>query len=244
MFTRSAALAAVTCALALALTGCSNDSDPATEPAADGKASASTSPSPSPSEAPEGRLLTAAEAKAALPAVTDLPGSGWQATPIPPDSGESKVEPASCARLWSETATDHSGYKPKIAAVESTGYGTEATGFTEVFFEVASWTNAADSGLPIEASSAVDECASFTVTDDESTDRMTARKLTPLALGEKQAAIQMSFTVEGTPVYLTWCQFAVGHNLISVAHGSTAAGDPQKTLEPAIRGILTDLEKA
>ncbi|WP_143175272.1 hypothetical protein [Cryptosporangium aurantiacum] len=229
--------------MTLALTGCSDDSDSATKPAAVDQPAPSASPSPS--EAPEARLLTAAEAKAALPALTDLPGSGWKATPVPAEDGDSQVEPASCAPLWNQVATDYSGYKPKIAVMENTGYTAEAPGsYTEVLFEVASWTNAADSALPIEAGASADQCASFSATEPDGTYPVTAKKLTPLALGEKQSAIQFTTTVEGITVYFSLYQFAVGHNLVSVLQSSTGADNPQTTFEPVIRGILADLKKA
>ncbi|TQS42263.1 hypothetical protein [Cryptosporangium phraense] len=231
MFTRAPSLLATALVLGVTLAGCSSNPEPIVE---------KTNPAPSPSEAPEGRLLTPAEAKAALPAVSELSGDGWTAGETPLDESDPTVEPASCKPLYVQFPTDFAGYRPKLAAKESVTFSNESSN-TQTVYEVSSWTQAPDAGLPLAAGALVDRCPSFTVTDADGTDDMTATKLKPLAIGEKRIAVQLTSQEQGTTIYLTVFEAVVGHNLIAVAQGGTEPGDPQQSFAPLIQHMLRRL---
>jgi hypothetical protein len=233
---------AATVALGAVLAGCGSETGSSPDSATD---NVTTSASPTAAAEPaEGRLLTPAQAKAALPAVSELTGSGWTASATPPDDEpDPKVTPASCDPLMNQISTDYAGYKPKLAAKESITFTNETSGHTEVLFEVASWTNAADSALPLAAAELADRCKTFTGTDADISIEFTAEPLTPLKIGEKQAAVRLTAAAQGTKIHLTVFEAKVGHNLISVVQTSTNPTD-QSEYKPLIDGILSDLGAA
>ncbi|MFI5956617.1 hypothetical protein [Cryptosporangium sp. NPDC051539] len=237
MFTRLSLSVATAVALAAALSGCGTISDAVAD------ATASASPSPSPTEAREGRVLTSPEAKSALPVLTDLTGSGWKPGTPTADDDQPSVTPAECAPLVTATSADFPDYKSKLAVREEVTFTNESSGYTDLNFEVASWTNAADSALPIDASALIDKCTS-TITGtyaDGTVQTITAKRLTPLPLGDKQVAMQFYATNSGVTVYLSVFEATFGHNLITAVQTSTSSEDPQKTFEPVINGIIADL---
>jgi hypothetical protein len=228
-------------ALGAALAGCGSENDATAE--AEDKPSASAS-SAAPTEKPEGRLLTAADAKAALPAVGELPGSGWSNTPVATEESSPTVTPAKCAPVMNELSTDFGGYKPKLAAKEGVKFTNESAGETELLFEVASWTNEADANLPLAAAELVDDCKSFSASDEGTTLEFTAEKLTPLAIGEKQTAVHLAASFQGATVHLIVHEMKVGHNLISLVQTSPDATDHAKEYQPVVEAMIADLQKA
>ncbi|MFG1928342.1 hypothetical protein [Cryptosporangium sp. NPDC048952] len=240
MITRGNLLAVAVLLVGGLLAGCGDDSEPASE----AKAPTTAASSAAPAEAPEGRLLTAELAKAALPTVDEVPGEGWVASEVPPPNA-STVEPASCSPVYTEVQPDNPIYKDKVAGNAAVSFGSESpAGFSQVVVDVRSFTNAADSLLPINAGSLVDKCPSFTVIEDGEKIDTAVKKLTPIAVGDKQLAIQFSAEIQGTPAFITVVQASIGHNLVTIAHSSTIAGDPVKSYEPLVNGILKDLAAA
>ncbi|TQS42262.1 hypothetical protein [Cryptosporangium phraense] len=207
--------------------------------------SASPSASASPAEARERRLLTPAEAEAALPTVSDLGGTGWTAGPSSTDDAQPTVMPARCAPLVTAIATDFPAYKSKLAANESRTFTNETGSYTAATYEIASWTNAADSALPIDAAQVVDRCTStLTVSlPDGTVQTFTPKRLPALPIGDKQVAMQFSASNHGVKFYLTIFEATIGHNLITVSQTTRSPDDLQKAFEPLIKGILADLAK-
>ncbi|GAA3396251.1 hypothetical protein GCM10020369_72270 [Cryptosporangium minutisporangium] len=224
-----------------ALAGCGSENDSPAE--AEDKPAASASAA-APADKPEGRLLTPADAKAALPTVSEMPGKGWTSTAVSTEESSPTVTPAKCAPVMNELSTDFGGYKPKLAAKEGVKFTNQATGQTELLFEVASWTNEADAGLPLAAAELADDCKSFTATDEGTTLEFTAERLTPLPIGEKQAAVRLTASFQGTKIYLTVFEAKIGHNLISMVQTSPESTDRANEYKPIVESIIADLQKA
>ncbi|WP_143175271.1 hypothetical protein [Cryptosporangium aurantiacum] len=239
MFTRTSLLIAAAVALSAALAGCGSEND-----SADTADKPATSASPTGgAEKPEGRLLTAADAKAALPAISELPGSGWTTAPASTETTEPKVTPEKCSPVMNEISTDYTGYKSKLAARENITFTNEAAGQTELLFEVASWTNEADSQLPLTAAQLVENCKTFSATEEGLTLEFTAETLTPLQIGEQQAAVRLAAEFQGTKIYLTVFEARIGHNLISMVQTSPDPTDKSNEYKPLVESIVTDLQK-
>jgi len=224
----------------VALAGCGDDSEPTSQKAA----AENTAAAATPSEAPEGRLLTSQEAKAVLPAVTDLPGSGWKPSPTGADESDPKVSPESCSPVMNEISTDFLGYKSKLAAKENVTFANDTTGQTELLFEVASWTEEADSGLPLAAAKLADQCKSFTATGEGVELKFTAETLSPLPIGDEQAAVRLTADYQGTKVYLTVFEAKIGHNLVSMVQTSPEPTDRSAEYKPILDAMLAKLKAA
>ncbi|WP_157018290.1 hypothetical protein [Cryptosporangium arvum] len=238
MLTRGPLLAVTALLVGVALSGCSSDEP---EPAADVKA-VESSAAEAPAEKPEGRLLTAEQAKAALPAITAMPGSGWTAAEGD-DGTQAKVTPASCAPLMNEFDSDFPGYQPKMATRQTVTFSNEAT-TTDVEFQVVSWKEAADSGLPLAAGKLVDSCKKFTASDGETALDMTAERTDPLPVGDEQIGVHFTASYQGASVYLSVFEARVGHNLLSVAVTSGDAAAKTADYKPVLDSMISELKAA
>ena len=237
MFLRASVLVATAITLSAVLAGCGDDTEAPAKAGGDAPAASESAAA----EKPEARLLTAEQAKAALPTAADLPGSGWKTAPADPDESHPTVTPASCSPVMNEISTDFLGYKSKLAAKQNVTFNNEASR-RAVLFEVASWTNEADSALPLAAAKLADKCKSFTAAEEGVELAFTAETLTPLPIGEERTAVRLTAAYQGTKVHLTVYQAKIGHNLVSMVQTSSDAADHSSEYQPALEGIVADLK--
>ncbi|GAA0282721.1 hypothetical protein GCM10009539_83420 [Cryptosporangium japonicum] len=141
-----------------------------------------------------------------------------------------------------EFSTDYPGYKPKLATKQTITFTKDSAGQNAVAFEVTSWKQAADSGLPLAAGQLVDSCQKFTASDEEMAIDFTAERVAPIAIGEKQTAVRLTATYQGASVHLTVYEAQVGHNLISMTVSSPEPTDQSAEYKPLLDGIITKLQ--
>jgi glucose/arabinose dehydrogenase len=156
--TRASLFLATAIALGVALAGCGSTT---ATTGSDQSGAATAAASASPAEQPGQGVLTAAQAKAALPTAADLP-SGWTVKAISADAtaatgdvnsvvGKITYKPAACQafydKLSANDAVTKAAQATKAAAVASPASGYSTT----VAFSISSYKSTDDSEQPLKA---------------------------------------------------------------------------------------------
>ena len=230
-------------ALAIALlAGCSSSPERAVTvgQASSNPPTQQTSAQPKPHGA--GDELTAAQARAGLLSVTDLP-TGWSAaTNFPPSTNNSTVTPAVCQTVFDKLDPAKGATKAKVKATAS--FTTGGALGQQLTMDIASF-DAENQAAKIQAvADALTKCAHVTVTDAKGA--KAAMDMTGLSfpnLGDQTFAFRVTAKSGALTIVVDLATVAIGHNFVTF----TTAGLqplPGADLEKIARAGVTKVGRA
>jgi hypothetical protein len=219
------------------------DTDTETESETDTDTSA-----PDSDDAPDeaaGRLLTAEEARAALPTVADLP-TGWSVDPEATvtsdgdegDDSDTIYEPAACRDIFDSLDTDTF---QDSATEENADFSAGALGpFLGV--TIASYDEAFPEDTFSQLVGALAQCPEFTTTDtDGTTTDFSAQPLSFPNLGDETVALRLNATSEELSFGFDLVGVRVGNNVITLGQIAVGGAADASVLEDVARGTLERL---
>ena len=228
-------------AVGILLSGCGGTPERAatvgTQPA--GPAPQESSPAPKPKGAGDG--LTAAQAKSGLLAVSDMP-TGWAATKNDPDStSDSKIEPASCQKMFDDMDAKTEGKKAKIKQKATFSEGGMMG--TQLVMEIGSFDDDAQGNKVQAIAKALTECSTIKSTENGQTATLTLNGLSFPNLGDQTLALRANVKTQEIEAVSDMVFVAVGHNIVSF---TTVGLQPMKgaDLEKIARTGMTKVAQA
>lgn len=188
-------------------------------------------------DAPEQQEVDRRTARRALPTASDLPGTGWRKITWAHSDTTSTYDPPECAALGFGSESAES-YREKHRSVsESAAFsrsGAGDGGMVEVYLE--SYGTPYPLAYFDEAGESLTACAEYTVGGDVT---YTASAIPPPLLGERAFGVRISAAGRHRDLLFV----RSGHNLIHVAHTTTAETYDERFLEKYAEGALEELEK-
>jgi hypothetical protein len=231
--------------LAAALLASCSSGGSASSVSSAGASSGSPTPISSAAASHAGRLLTAAQAKAALPQVSDLPGN-WTAAPssaqqgldqLLPSGPAVKTQPARCASVLQQL--DEASSRPADASAGAVFLGGLTGPFLAVL--VKSYAAGGTGEIVSGARSAWTSCPSFTIEDSSGTTTVALSDLTFPALGDARYATQISLDEAGSTGWVTLAAVAVGNTLVTVTELQVDGAPDPAAVQAAARAVLDRL---
>lgn len=233
-------------AIALTLSGCSTNTQALTV----GKAAKATKAAVAPVDASK-NVLTTAQAKAALPAATEL-GKKWIKGSATLSSGSSKstgtYSPAKCAFSSSNGQLKGLEASPgKAIATAKASFKTKnsaALSFDGTVIEVKSFKDGIDTSTFTKIRKVLGECKKFTYTDGSGV--TSDFRILPLSLpkyGDQTLAFRMQATVSMFVLVIDFVEVANGHNLVSIYQAGLGGLDTTATGK-AVDATMKGLDEA
>ena len=199
----------------LAITGCSSAPERAStiggSTASGAVTQEQTSEAPKPKGA--GDRLSRAQAKSALLTVSDLP-TGWASEKSKPDKkSSSKIEPASCQKMFDELSAKTEGKKAKVKEKATFSQGGMLGANLET--EVSSFDTEVQSDRIKNIVAALTKCADITSTENGKKAEIQMSALSFPNLGDQTLAMRMKVKTQGISGVADVVLVSVGHNVVS-----------------------------
>lgn len=187
-----------------------------------------------------GNGLTAAQAKAGLLAVGDMP-RGWSAAENDPyDSLDPEIEPAPCQQMFEDMAARTGIRKAKVTRKTTFAEGGKMG--TQLVMQIASFADA--QGDKVQAiAKALPKCSTVTSRQDGQTGKLALKGLSFPNLGDRTLALRANVKIDEVEAVTDMVFVAVGHNIVSF---TTVGYQPMKSadLEAIARSGMTKVAHA